>query len=191
LSGRDLPPELAAEIAAPVLRPFLSIRIDTPDPVYAWTGTGSITFDGITWTGVHGIASIETIGESTSGSAAGVKATLNSVPSEFEGDLADQAVRGCGYSLYVGALDETYSAVRGVKRVWKGTLQTYEISDTGDTLSVIAGGESRMIDQRRPAIKRFTDAWQQRKHPGDRFFEYVSRMAEISILWAKATQSSL
>lgn len=71
----------------------------------------------------------------------------------------------------------------------EGPAGAYEIVDGGDTLTVTAGGESRQIDQRRPSIKRFTNERQQRLHPGDRFFEYLPRMTEIPILWAKANQS--
>jgi hypothetical protein len=188
---RDLPPALAAEIAAPELRPFLGLHIDLPDPVRAVTGNATIRYASEEWTAIGGIGSIDTIGEGTDGSATGVKATLYQVPSEFRDDVADQAVRGCLYELYVGALAPDYQDVVGFKLIWKGRLDSYDITDAGDTLSVSAGGESRMRDQRRPAIKRFTDWWQQRRYPGDRAFEYVARMTEVPILWAKARQDAV
>lgn len=190
MSRLDDAPALAAAIAERVVRPFLAVHIDFPDPVYAWTGIGTIAFDGQEWTGIHSVGSIDTIGEATDGSAAGVKATLFEVPANFRDDIADQAVRGCLYELFVGALDETYQEVIGVKSLWRGRLGSYEVTDGGETLTVTAGGESRQIDQRRPTIKRFTDEYQQRKYPGDRFFEYLPRMVEIPILWAKAEQSA-
>ena len=85
-------------------------------------------------------------------------------------------------------LDETYQQVIWFKTLWKGRLDTYEIVDAGDTITVTAGGESRMRDKRRPTIRRFTDWWQQRKYPGDRAFEYVTRMVEVPVLWAKSRQ---
>lgn len=192
MSGvRDLPLLLADEIAKPELRPFLGLHIDLPDPVYAVTGNATIRYNDQEWTAIGGIGSIDTIGEGTDGSATGVKATLYQVPSEFRDDVADQAVRGCLYELYVGALSPNYQDVVGVKLIWKGRLDTYEIVDAGETITVSAGGESRMRDQRRPAIKRFTDWWQQRRYPGDRAFEYVARMAEVPILWAKAKQDAV
>ncbi|MCM3680268.1 hypothetical protein [Sphingomonas paucimobilis] len=188
---RDLPPALDAEIEKPELRPFLGLHIDLPDPVFAVTGNATITFGGETWTAIGGIGAIDTIGEATDGSAVGVKATLYQVPSEFRDDVADQAKRGVLYELFVGALDATYREVIGFKNIWKGRLDTYEIVDAGETITVTAGGESRMRDQRRPAIRRFTDWWQQRRYPGDLAFQYVSRMVEVPILWAKASQSAV
>lgn len=189
--SRDLDPTLETAIDEPVVRPFLAVRIELPDPVYAWTGRGTLIFDDADgdshdWLGAGGLGSIDTIGEATDGSATGIKVSLLQVPSEFRDDIADQAVRGCVMEIYVGALNETFQVVEAVQLLWKGRLEEYKITDGGDTLSVEISGESRAIDQRRPAIKRFTDEYQQRKHPGDKFFEYVSQMTEIEILWADA-----
>jgi hypothetical protein len=188
---RTLPPALSAEIEKPELRPFMGVHIDLPDPVRAVTGNATIRFDGEEWAAIGGLGTIDTIGEGTDGSAVGVKATLYQVPSEFRDDVADQAVRGCLYELYVGALDATYQTVIGIKKIWVGRLDSYEIVDAGETITVTAGGESRMRDQRRPAIKRFTDWWQQRRFPSDKAFAYVARMTEVPILWAKARQDAV
>lgn len=191
MSIRDLDPVLAAEFARDELRPFIGVHIDLPDPVFAVTGNATIRYAGEEWTAIGGLASIDTVGEGTDGSAVGVKATLYQVPSEFRDDVADQAVRGCLYELYVGALDAAYKEVLGFKLLWKGRLDTYDITDAGDSITVSAGGESRMRDQRRPAIKRFTDWWQQRRFPGDLAFQYAARMVEVPILWAKARQDAV
>lgn len=191
MSDRDLPSELSEEIVKPALRPFLAIHIDLPDPVFAFTGKGTITVGTDQYLGIEGVASIDAVTESIDGSATGSKAMLHRIPSEFRDDLADQAVRGSLYEIIIGVFDEAYQSVKAFKTIWKGTLQSYEIIDGGDDLSVTVGGESRSIDQRRPAIKRFTDEYQQRKYAGDVFFEYVPQMAETPILWAQARQDSL
>ncbi|HEY8593316.1 MAG TPA: hypothetical protein VIL42_10705 [Sphingomicrobium sp.] len=193
--SRDLPTALVDAIDEPVVRPFQALRIELPDPLYVWTGLGTLIFadaDGNTrnWIGAGGLGSIDTTGEATDGSATGIRAALYQVPAEFRDDIAQQAVRGVVFEVYAGALNETYQQVEATALIWKGRLDEYKITDAGDTLTVEVAGESRGIDQRRPAIKRFTDEYQQRKHPGDKFFEYVSRMTEVSILWAKAEQTT-
>lgn len=193
--SRELPAALETAIEQPVVRPFLALRIELPDPVYVWTGTGTLAFDdadGVAreWTGAGGIGSIDTIGEASDGSAVGIKATLFNVPSEFREDIADQAVRGCLFEVYVGALNETFQQVEAAQLIWRGKLENYLVTDAGTTLTVEVSGESRAIDQRRPAVKRFSDEAQQRKHPGDKFFEMVPQMGEIAILWAAAEQKA-
>lgn len=189
--SRELSPELEAELHKDGIRPFLALFIDFPDPVRAFTGRGRMTLGGQQFLGIHGIASIDAIGETVSGSASGVRASLLAVPSEFAPDVADQAVRGVTFEMYAGAFDIDFQTVVGHQRIFKGTLQGYEIVDEGISISVIAYGETRQIDQRRPAVKRYTDEYQQRKYPGDRFFEYLPRLTEVPILWAKGRQDPL
>ena len=193
--SRDIPAELATAIEAPVVRPFLALRIELPDPVYVFTGSGTIVFndsDGISrnWLGAGELGALESIGESTDGSATGIRAALYQIPSEFKTDIDQQATRGAKMEIYVGALNETYQTVDSVVLLNRYKLDQYKITDGGDTISIEVTGESRAIDARRPAVKRFTDEYQQRKHPGDLFFQYVSRMTEVSILWAEASQNA-
>jgi hypothetical protein len=177
--SRDLPTDLSDAIAEPVVRPFLALRLELPDPVYVWTGRGTLIFadaDGDTqnWLGAGGLGALDTIGEASDGSATGVKASLFEVPSDFRDDIADQATRGALMEVYIGALNESYQTVQATALVWKGRVDEYKITDNGNTLAVEVSGESRAIDQKRPAIKRFTDEYQQRKFPGDLFFQYAT-----------------
>ncbi|MGE0178991.1 MAG: hypothetical protein AB7O91_04120 [Sphingomonas sp.] len=192
--SRDLPEGLAAAIDEPVVRPFLAVRIEFPDPVTVWTGRGTLAFpdsdgDSREWIGAHGFGSIDNIGEASDGRATGMKVSLNQVPPELADDLHGQAVKGARFEVSLGALNETMQIVEGVKLLQKMRLDDYRVIDAGSTLTVEATGESRAIDQRRPAIKRFTDEYQQRRFPGDRFLEYLPQLAEINVLWAQADQS--
>lgn len=192
--SREVDAALETAIEAPVVRPFLAVHIALPDPVYAWTGIGTLSFadsDGVArnWLGAGNLGSIDTIGEGTDGSATGIQVRLNQIPEEFRDDIADQATKGAKFEVYIGALNETFQQIEGTHLLWRGRLDKYEITDGGSELSVTITGENRMRDQGRPAIKRFSDEYQQRKHPGDKFFEFLPRMVEIPILWAKAEQT--
>lgn len=193
--SRNLPAALATAIEQPVLNPFLALQLETPDPVNVWTGRGTIVFNNSAgasknWLGAGDLGALESIGESTDGSATGLRAVLHKIPAEFADYLAEEPARGAKMEVYIGVLNETFQTVDAAKLLNRYRLDQYKITDGGDTLSVEIVGESRAIDARRPAIKRFTDEYQQRIYPGDKFFEYVSRMTEVSILWAKASQNS-
>ena len=188
---RDLPEALESEIAKAGLRPFVALHIDFPDPVRAFTGKGRFPYAGHEWQGIEGIGQISAIEQGIDGAAKGYRASLYKVPAEYEGDIADQAVRHCLFEIYLGVFDPRFSSVLALQRLWKGSLQGFEVVDSGADLSVTVTGETRSINQRRPAIKTFTDEWQQRKYAGDRVFEYAARMAEVPIVWAKAKQDPL
>jgi hypothetical protein len=88
--SRPIPTALETDIEAPVVRPFLALRIELPDPVYVWTGQGTIQFadaDGVTrtWLGAGGLGALDTVGEATDGSATGIRATLFEVPGRLQG----------------------------------------------------------------------------------------------------------
>ena len=196
---RKLDPVLETEIARDVVKPFFAVSIALPDPVFLWTGVGGISFEGEDWVGIGGvdaggnpvaIGALDTIGEGTEGSATGIKVTLVGIPPEHREHVERQAVRGAEFRVYLGALNETRQLVQATKLLTRAKLDSYQIID-GEDLSVVVTGESRMLDQRRPAIKRYTDAAQQRKYPGDRFFEYMPQLPSIPILWAKAKQDAV
>lgn len=200
--SRDLSTDLREAIEESLVKPFMAVLIDLPDPVYAWTGQGTITFNDAEavsrdWLGTGGIGAIDSIDESTDGSATGVKVTLfgrdgMGVSALYAEDIAEQATRGAKFEVYLGAIElgPSWHVVKATKLIWRGRVDKYEITDAGETLTVQITAESRAIDQRRPAIKRFTDEYQQRQHLGDLFFQYVPQMVEIPILWAKAEQNS-
>lgn len=182
---RQMDPALSAEVQKPVLRPFFAVHIALDDPVSAWTGIGSLTFGGRTYEGTGALGSVGTIGEGTDGSAIGIQVTLSGIDPEFSDDILGQAYRGKIFELYVGALAEDWqSIVAQPKLIWRGHVDSVEVED-GEQLAVAISAESRMRDQGRPRIRRFTNEEQQRRYPGDRFFEYLPQMVEISILWGR------
>ncbi len=181
---------LADEIVKPKLNPAFAIFIDLPEPVYAWTGIGTLSFGGNTYLGTGSFGSLDAVRESTDGSAVGVKVTLNGIPSEMASDIDDQFRRGARMDVYVLAVDESWRNVVGQpKLLQRLRTDTCDIGDGGATLTVTIQGESRMREQQRPTIKRYTNEYQLRKHPGDVFFEYLAAMTEVPILWAQQAQT--
>lgn len=176
---------LAAEIDKPVLRPFFAVYIGLADPVAAWTGTNELTFGGRTYDGTGAFGSVSTVGEGTDGSAVGIQVTLSGIDPEFGDYLLSQAYRGKVFELYVGALNEAYSDVAAVpKLIWKGAVDKVDLQD-GEQLAVTISAESRMRDQGRPRIRRYTTQEQERRYSGDIYFQYTPQMVEIAVLWGK------
>ncbi|HWT12303.1 MAG TPA: hypothetical protein VN231_06090 [Allosphingosinicella sp.] len=192
---RSLDAALATEISKPHLNPFLAVHLALPDPVWAWTGRGTLLFAdeaGVEqrWTGTGGIGSVDPIGEATDGSAVGYKITLFNVPGEFRDDIAEQVTRGARGEIYVGSLDQAYQQVVAAQMLARGRVDDYRISDSGGSIAVEVMIENRSIDQRRPAIRRFTDEWQQRRFPGDKFFEFAAQMNGVKVMWGQAEQAA-
>lgn len=183
--SRDLPELLAADLASPNRRPFLAVHMALADPVSAWTGLGPLSFGGRTYLGTGRFGSIEPAGESDDGGAGGLRLTLGGIPPAMEADIMEQAYRGATIELFAGTTDPTFKLASGPKRLERMIIDTVEIVH-GDELTLSIGAETRMRDQGRPRIRRYTDAEQQRRFPGDRFFEYLPSLQEVSIPWGRS-----
>jgi hypothetical protein len=195
---RPLPSALETAVDEPVVRPFSVLLIDLPDPVYVFSGLGQLVFDdadGVT-AGMdrRGQDRRDRHGRRDDGRQRDrdpsdpVRCAEPSFATTSTTD--QQAVRGVKFDYGIGVFNETFSSVDAVAWLHRYRLDQYKITDAGATLSVEVTGESRSIDQRRPAIKRFTDEYQQRMHPGDRFFEYVPQMSRCRSCGTKAEQSA-
>lgn len=204
MSNRDLPAALADEIAKVVLQPVLGIFVDLPDPVHVCTLPWAIRFPdaaGIEreWIGGGDIGSISGIDEGTDGSAGGIRLTLNDIPididtgpdaTDIRSYLDQQATKDATIEIYVAVTEEDHRTVISSKLFQRYRLDTWSLLDSGDELQLEIGGESRMRDQGRPAIKMFTDEYHRAQHPGDLFFQYVAQMAEVQVMWAAAAQGA-
>jgi hypothetical protein len=193
MSDRDLPAAMMEEIARAECQPVLGIFVDLPDPVYVCTLPWQIKFpdaQGIerVWIGGGTIGSISSIDEGTDGASSGIKLTLNDIPVEYRGELDRQATKHAKIEIYLVVVDEQHRTAIASKLFQRYRLDTWDLQDAGETLQLEIGGESRMRDQRRPAIKMFTHEHHQMAHPGDKFFEYVAQMAEVQVLWSAAPQ---
>ena len=86
-------------------------------------------------------------------------------------------------TIYSGLLDENGVLVDTPTERWSGAM---------DSLSLVMGGaeegaalqcesDFRFFDQASGAL--FTDEHQQRRHPGDLFFEFLPQMQDAKVFW--------
>lgn len=186
--SRQLPSTLQGEIQAPALRPFFAVHIALPDPVCAWSGVGEITFDGKTFDGVGSLGGVSAIAEQADGTASGISLSLSGIDPSFTQYLIEQPYRGARVELYLGVLDQGFAQVTAWKRLSIWRLNAVSLAETASedgevAVTVTVECEGAFIDQTRARVRRFTDEEQQRRYPGDRFFEYMAAMQEVRLIW--------
>lgn len=181
--SRELPAQLQNEIEAPELRPFFAVSIALPDPVYAWSGIGEITFDGKTFDGVGSLGGVSAISEQADGTASGLSLSLSGIDPDFTQYLIEQPYRGAQVDLYIGTLNEGFSEVASWKRLSRWRLNAVSVVEDESGLQVNVECEGAFIDQARARVRRFTNEEQQRRYPGDKFFEYMAAMQEVRVIW--------
>lgn len=176
---------LVAEIVKPVLYPFFALHVDLPDPVYAWSGIGTITFEGHEWLGVGAFGSFGALEEVGDGTAGQMSFTLSGIEPSFYEYLIEQPYRNALSELWVGALNESMTQViAGPEMLFRGRLVASDLTD-GDQLAIQITVERSSRDQTRQRVRRYTDAEQQRRYPGDKFFEYQAQMQSVQVLWGR------
>ena len=69
------------------------------------------------------------------------------------------------------------------RAVWTGSLDVMSISDGADSAVIQVTAEHALIAWQQPRGALFSDAEQQMRHPGDKFFEFAAQMAEPTLVW--------
>lgn len=182
---RDLAADLSAEVGKRVLYPFFALHVDLPDPVYAWSGVGTLTFNGHDWLGVGGFGGFGAIEETGDGTASQMAFSLSGIEPSFYTYLIEQPYRNALVELWIGALNDMMTQVSaGPNPLYRGRLVAADLTD-GDQLAIQVTAERSSRDQTRQRVRRYTDAEQQRRYPGDKFFEYQAQMQSVQVLWGR------
>ena len=183
--ARDISSDLINEVAKEVLYPFFALHIDLPDPVYAWSGVGTLTFEGHDWLGVGSFGGFGSLEEMSDGTASQMSFSLSGIETSFYEYLIEQPFRNALAELWIGALDETMTRVTaGPSMIYRGRLVAADLTD-GDQITIQVTVERSSRDQTRQRVRRYTDAEQQRRYPGDKFFEYQAQMQSVQVLWGR------
>lgn len=160
----------------------LAARIDFESgTVYVHSGTGPMVINGLVYSGMGTMGSVDDVGETSTTSPTQLKMTLSGLDMSLFATTLNERCVGRNAELYLVALDDS-----GVAQV-ADLLFKGRVSTTG----AIAGGTNTLQytisnvfeDWQRPFPDRNTDESHQTAQPGDRIFRYVAQMAERSIYW--------
>jgi len=189
--ARTLTAAQITEITAQNLRPALFCQLlFTSGWVYVWSGLGSISWNGQTWTGVGSFGMISSIPETSDLTAVGLKLALSGIPASLITSALGEVRQGAPVTIYQGFLTPTGGVVSSPNNAWSGRMDTCEIGESGDTATIAITVESRLLDLNRSRERRYEKQDQSIDFPGDLGFDYVPSLQELSIVWGKATPTS-
>jgi hypothetical protein len=186
--ARNLTAAQIAEITAQNLRPVLFCQLlFTSGFIYLWTGVGTISWNGQTWTGVGSLGTISPIPETSDLAAVGVKLGLSGIPASLITSALGEVRQGNPVTIYQGFLTPAGGVIATPNNAWQGRMDVCEISEQADTAIITLTAESRMLDLNRSRERRYEKQDQAIDFPGDLGFDYVPGLQEMSIVWGKAT----
>ena len=192
--ARDIPSLVSTESQKQSVEPALFVELQwASGTVRLWSGIGSKTFGGNTFTGVGTFGGVSPVSESSDGRADGVTLTLSGVPSETIAAVLTDNYQNRPGKIWLGFLDTAGAIVAtDPYLLFSGKMDVATIQESGTTATISVTLENRMIILQQASGRRYTHEDQQIDYPGDLGFEYVAALGqERAVNWGQAGPSSI
>lgn len=182
---RDLTAGMVTQVTADALAPiYLFEGLFDSGALRFWTGYGSITWNGVEWTGAGDLIGISDLTESQELKAVGASITLSGMPSELIAVALLEEYQGRDINVYLGAMQGS-QIVADPYLLFGGIADVMAIEEAGETASITMTVESRLIDLERARLRRYEHEDQQLDFAGDLGFEYVPTLQDKAILFGR------
>jgi len=145
-----------------------------------------ITIDGETFIGVGQLGGISVVEESAELQSYGLTISLQGIPRDSIALALTQSYQGRPGIVWEVPLTAAGLAVADPIVVFRGRMDQMTV-ELGATAAVRVQLQNRLVDWERARIRRYTSEDQQREHPGDLGFAFVSATAEKDIIWPTRT----
>lgn len=180
MTGRNLDTDFATAMQAAHVDGFVFVEMQLDTPLYVVGLPFDFTYGGDTYLPVMGLGSINEILE-TDTEVAGLSFTLSGVPESHISLVLSEDVQGRKVIVRQAVLVD--GEVYVDDRAWEGYLDTMSVDDSGPTATVTVTAEHLLASWSEPNQVLFSHEDQQRLSPGDKFFEYVAQMSQMTIVW--------
>lgn len=180
--SRDLVSAISTALQGAEINVFWAcdLMFDSPNDIYLWNGIGDLSLDGKTYTGVGDLLGVSEIKESSDIAAYGAELTLSGIPSNTISLALNEPYQGRYAIVKFGVIS---GGTPSAFTVFAGEMDQMNISYGADTVTISLSVESRMVDLDRARVRRYTDADQQSRYPGDLAFEFVTRLQNEDMRW--------
>jgi len=170
------------------------LRIAFPDSTFrVWTGgSGTVTWDSQTWTGLAQVLQVEPAAETSDGTAQQLTITMAPLTVDSAGDpdedllvrLAGLDPRGSAVDLWIGFITEAGAVVADPLHVFAGFLDQRIVEDGGEQVELRFLCVSELEDgDRETRFRLSTSRSAARGFSTDKFFAHVTEVEDIEIKW--------
>src|SRR5689334_21967992 len=109
---RSLTPAMIAELQAGTIRPAIFVEVNfVCGPAYMWTGYGSITWNGHTWSGVGHLGSISPISEVGEVAATNLTLSLSGIPTALIGQALNECRPNAAAKVWLALCDSSGNVI--------------------------------------------------------------------------------
>jgi hypothetical protein len=187
---RPMSSAMLAALQQPVLRCALFAQISfTSATVYVWSGVGTITWNGQTWTGLGDLLGVAAVEDGTTVEARGISITLGGLDAALLADCQNEYRLGLPAAVYFGLFDAGSELIATPITSWAGRTDRPEIEVDADKATITINCESRLIDMNAAVDRRVTHQDQQMNWPGDNGHMFVPGLQELTTFWGGYPQT--
>ena len=182
--SRGLTTAFLTEINSASLKPFYAIEAQFLEgTVRLWTGLGEITIDSNTYTGSGALLGVSSVEETAELKATTLTVTLSGIDSSILAASLNANYQNRLLTVFLGMLNTSYGVVASSYQLFQGRMDSMQINDTGNTISIALSVESRIIDLEKPNESRYTSEEQKRLFTGDLGLDFVTDLQDKDINW--------
>lgn len=180
--------EQVAQLAAATVRVALLTEFQFASGTKRiWNGDTLLASGGREWLPVHGAGSIDGLSVPTGTAAESVTFTVSGLPNDAAGLLAE-ALAGTEdvmqqlVTVYLQLFTDDWQPAGAPIGIWWGFMQPPKVSRTemqgteGAMQTVEMSAENAFFNRSRPSFGRYSDRDQQGRSPGDKFFQFASKL---------------
>lgn len=155
--------------------------------VNLWSGLGTISWDGKTWSGAGKLGGISVVTETSDLRAENIVLTLSGLPSDILTKVLDEIRFGKEATVWKGYLTEAGAVVVDPFIEFKGIIDKGQIDETGETSTVQINVESEQAAFQRALERRYSSEDQKTEFPTDEGFDHVTSIAQLNVVWGRST----
>lgn len=189
MSARGLTADMLAAIVAGIVRPALLYEGTFIDGVGAtqylrlWTGVGTKSWDAKTWTGGGNLMGVSAIEEATEAKAVGFQITMSGMPTTQVALALTTALRSRNQAGKVWLMlfeSDGVTIVADPFLLKRGKFSMIPIEDNGDTCTITAKYEDRLVNLQKAKEFRYTTESQKLRDSTDLGFEFVESLQDAT-----------
>lgn len=185
--SRSLTAGTSGQLTQKQVYPIVLVDLTFKDGVlHFFTGYGSLSWNGNTYTGGGQMVHLGPIAEDTAVQAQGFEIKITGVPANLLSEGLNQCAQGNAVNVYFGFLDASANIITDPYLAFSGRMDVPTIEEGSDTATITITAENRLIDLDRPRLRTFTTADQITEFPTDTGFNFVPQLQELNLTWGKA-----
>jgi len=181
--SRTMTTEAATAASATQLTMALAVRLDFASGFVRVNSTPYLLMlFGEEYLGAGHLGAISGLDETTDLEAAGIALQLSGVEPANLYNALQEDYQGRDARVYLVFMTDQHAVIADPVLIYRGRMDTMDIS-LAEQGTVTVHVENRLADWGRARVSRYTDAEQQRLHPGDLGLQYVAQLAYKPLPW--------